>query len=382
MSASHEPMLLRKRGLCAAALLAAALLLGACEQSQSDQRGPRGSSQIQLKKPSAVAALADINKIPAAEEPADIESPPTSEVFVNVKVLNDISATEFSRLMQAFSTWVAPEEGCEFCHNTDKMESDEKYPKIVARRMIEMTRKLNTDWKKHVGETGVTCWTCHRGQQVPSGDWFNAKGPMEAIPLLGYRSGQNAPAANAAGSSLPGDPLSLYLTTGLNEIRVQSTTALPTRHEPPGIKTTEWTYSLMLYMAGSLGVNCTYCHNTRAMARWDESTPQRVTAWHGIRMVREINTDFLTPLTPVFPPNRLGPHGDGPKVGCATCHKGTFKPLNGISPLTDYLALSGVGKVPAGTPTPPEAPAEPPAPAAPKAPAGQKVSAALIVPKR
>ncbi len=52
----------------------------------------------------------------------------------------------------------------------------------------------------------------------------------------------------------------------------------------------------MLYMSGSLGVNCTYCHNTRALARWDESTPQRVTAWHGIRMVRELNTDFLTPL--------------------------------------------------------------------------------------
>ncbi len=155
---------------------------------------------------------------------------------------------------------------------------------------------------------------------------------------------------------------------------MQSTTALPTRHEPPGVKSAEWTYSLMLYMSGSLGVNCTYCHNTRALARWDESTPQRVTAWHGIRMVREINTDFLTPLTPVFPANRLGPHGDGPKVGCATCHKGTFKPLNGISPLTDYLALSGIGKVPAGTPTPPEAPAS--------APAGQKVSAAPKAPLR
>ncbi len=145
MTSFAGPMPLRQCGLRAAVLLAAALLLGACEQPQSDQRGPRGSSQIQLKKPSAVAALADINKIPAPEEPADVESPPTGEVFANVKVLNDISATEFSRLMQAFSTWVAPEEGCEFCHNTDKMESDEKYPKVVARRMIEMTRQLNTE---------------------------------------------------------------------------------------------------------------------------------------------------------------------------------------------------------------------------------------------
>lgn len=100
------------------------------------------------------------------------------------------------------------------------------------------------------------------------------------------------------------------------------------------------------------------------LARKDERvTPQRVTAWHGIRLVRELNTDFLIPLTSTFPANRLGPHGDAPKVGCATCHKGTFKPLNGVSSLTDYLALSGVGKVPPGTPSEPEP--EPPPAAAP-----------------
>ena len=55
---------------------------------------------------------------------------------------------------------------------------------------------------------------------------------------------------------------------------------------------------------------------------------------------------------------RLGPDGDGPKVGCATCHKGTFKPLYGVSPLTDYRVLAGVvppappasGAVPAAAP--------------------------------
>jgi photosynthetic reaction center cytochrome c subunit len=346
-----------------ALLLAAALLLVGCERSQSDQRGPRGSSQIQIKKPSAGAALAELNSIPAAEEPADVDSPPATEVFVNVKVLNDLSATEFSRLMQAFSTWVSPVEGCDFCHNPDKLESDEKYPKVVARRMIEMTRRINTDWKKHVGDTGVTCWTCHRGQAVPSGDWFNEKGPLDTVPFIGHRDGQNKPAGNAGGSSLPGDPLGRYLVTGNDDIRIQSTTALPARVELPSVKSAEWTYAMMMYMSGSLGVNCTYCHNTRALASWAESTPQRVTAWHGIRMVRELNTDFLIPLTPVFPQHRLGPHGDAPKVGCATCHKGTFKPLNGVSPLVDYLALSGVGKVPAGTPS---EPVSAPPPAAPK----------------
>lgn len=334
--------------------LAAALLFGGCERRQVEQGGPRGTGQIQVKKPSAIAALAELNRIPPPEEAADAESPPASEVFVNVKVLNDLSATEFSRLMQAFSTWVSPVEGCDYCHNPDKLESDEKYPKVVARRMIEMTRHINTDWKKHVGETGVTCWTCHRGQAVPSGDWFNAQGPL-AIPLFaGNRALQHEPLRSPGNTALPVDPLARYLVRDDQEVRIQAQTALRSREHPPSIKQAEWTYSLMIYMSGSLGVNCTYCHNTRALANWGESTPQRATAWHGIRLVRDLNTDYLIPLAPTFPPNRLGPHGDGPKIGCATCHKGTFKPLNGVSPLVDYQALAGVGKVPGGTPSEPE----------------------------
>ena len=85
------------------------VFLSACELSSSEQRGPRGSAQIQVAKPSHVQAVQDLNRLPPPEDPADIESPPASEVFVNVKVLNDLSATEFSRLMQAMSTWIAPE---------------------------------------------------------------------------------------------------------------------------------------------------------------------------------------------------------------------------------------------------------------------------------
>jgi len=369
-SRARDGSTVRRVGLALA--LAVSLWLVGCERNLSDQRGFRGTGQIQLKDPGAVAALKDLNSIPPAEDPADIESPPASEVFVNVKVLNDLSATEFSRLMQAMSTWIAPEEGCDYCHNPDNLESDEKYPKVVARRMLEMTRRINTEWKAHVGETGVTCWTCHRGQAVPSGDWFMGENPAAPKPVMGNRDGQNRPAPSSAFSALPNDPLTRFLVTGEttattvgeSAVRIQSSTVGPTRANAPSVKSAEMTYSMMLYISGSLGVNCTYCHNTRAFASWQESTPQRVTAWHGLQMVRELNTQFLIPLTPVFPNYRLGPHGDAPKVGCATCHKGAFKPLNGVSPLPDYMALSGVGKVPAGTPTPPEPP-EPAALAAP-----------------
>ena len=327
---------MRAASCCVAALV----LLAGCERTDAVQRGFRGLASVQLYKPSAVEALKDIYQIPEAEEPADADSPTVDEVFKNVKVLNDLSATEFSRLMQALSTWVAPVEGCDYCHNPKKLESDEKYTKVVARRMLQMTRQINTDWKPHVGETGVTCWTCHRGQAVPSGDWFAKPGPRAAARAQANFSGQNLPSEYAGNSALPYDPLSAFLTTG-NELSVQGNSPLAgdNRHS---IKQTEWTYSLMMYMSNSLGVNCTYCHNTRAMGRWDESTPQRATAWHGIRMVRELNTAYLMPMTPLFPAHRLSAEGDGPKVGCATCHKGSFKPLYGASSLKDYPVLAGV----------------------------------------
>jgi Photosynthetic reaction centre cytochrome C subunit len=326
-------------------------LIAGCQRTDTVQRGYRGLAQVQMYTPAVVAASTEINQIPEAEEPADAESPMVNEVFKNVKVLNDLSATEFSRLMQALSTWVAPVEGCDYCHNPKKLESDEKYPKIVARRMLQMTRDINTNWKQHVGSTGVTCWTCHRGQAVPSGDWFKHPGPQAAPNSQANFSGQNIRGAeNAGNSALPYDPLSAFLTTG-NEIRIQGTSPLADGNRQ-SIKQAKWTYSLMMYMSKSLGVNCTYCHNTRAMGRWEESTPQRATAWHGIRMVRDLNTSYLIPLTPVFPSYRLSAEGDGPKVGCATCHKGAFKPLFGASSLKDYPVLEGIWTPPVAASAP------------------------------
>ena len=31
----------------------------------------------------------------------------------------------------------------------------------------QMTKAINTEWQSHVKETGVTCYTCHRGQPTP-----------------------------------------------------------------------------------------------------------------------------------------------------------------------------------------------------------------------
>ena len=211
------------------------------------------------------------------------------------------------------------------------------YTKVVARRMLQMTRDINTKWKAHVGVTGVTCYTCHHGQQIPSKAWFLDPGPPPAHGLMMTATGKNIPAGIAGLSSLPYDPLTPFLLDD-QAIRDQGTTALPTGNRQ-SIKQAEWTYSLMMYFSSSLGVNCTYCHNTASFQSWDLSPPTRATAWYGIRMARELNNSYLVPLTHTFPADQRGPTGDVGKVGCATCHRGAFKPLFGESMLKDYPEL-------------------------------------------
>ena len=174
--------------------------------------------------------------------------------------------------------WVSPEQGCNYCHTEDgDFASDGIYTKVVARRMLQMTQHLNSNWKTHVGATGVNCYTCHRGQPVPTNIWFTDPGRPHAQGMAGNPAGQNAPAPGVGLASLPNDPFTPFLAEA-NDIRVVSTTAVPgiNRHS---IKQTEWTYGLMMHMSNALGVNCTYCHNTRSFTSWDQSNPA---ADHGL----------------------------------------------------------------------------------------------------
>jgi photosynthetic reaction center cytochrome c subunit len=324
----------------ALAASAAVLVLPGWERPPmvSTQTGYRGTGMEVVQNPRILARLAEANQAPEAQPPADLSGNKASAVYQNVKVLGDLDEGEFNRLMAAITEWVAPEEGCNYCHNPENLADDSVYTKVVARRMLQMTASINQNWDKHVGQTGVTCWTCHRGNPVPKQVWYKGDGAQPTVGMFGYHAGQNMAGANY--TSLPMDPFSTYLTADTN-IRVEGPTALPTDAHKVSIKDAETTYSLMMQMSNSLGVNCTFCHNTRAIANWGESTPQRVTAWHGIRMVRDVNNQYLDPLKPVFPANRLGPHGDVAKVFCGTCHQGQNKPVNGTPMLKDYVTELG-----------------------------------------
>jgi photosynthetic reaction center cytochrome c subunit len=309
------------------------------------QKGYRGVGIETGYRNADVDKLRDLNKVGDIEPPQDPAGTPSSGVYQNVKVLGKVDSNEFLRDMASITAWVAPVQGCTYCHSQENLAWDSLYTKIVARRMLQMTAHINNDWQSHVGKTGVTCYTCHRGMPVPNRIWFNAPlpAPAEAGGVAEVNQGKNIVNVTAGYSDLPYDPLTPFLEQS-KEIRVNAEQALPGT-DRSSIKQAEWTYSLMMYFSTSLGVNCTYCHNSRAFADWSQSTPQRVTAWYGIRMVRDLNNNFLDKLQGVFPKGRLGPTGDVPKLACATCHQGVYKPLYGVSMLSTYPELAAGGQV-------------------------------------
>jgi photosynthetic reaction center cytochrome c subunit len=369
------------------------LVLAGCERPPMEevQRGYRGVGMEAVINPRLLKATLERNVVPEPEPPAVPVPAKAKDVYQNVQVLGDLSITEFNRLMIAISKWIAadlPEaDRCNYCHNPDNLADDGKYTKLVARSMLKLTMHTNAAWKSHVADTGVTCYTCHRGKYVPEYVWTSDPGPAHPEGLAG--TGQNIVAPVSAYASLPYDPLTPFLDQDY-EISVISKASLP----PGGggsrksIKQAEWTYGLMMHVSDSLGVNCTYCHNSRSFFDWDQSTPQRTTAWYAIRHVRDLNQNYIWPVVDILPEHRKGPLGDPQKVSCQTCHQGAYKPLFGVSMLADYPSLAAPPPVqtaeapaaPAATPpaapvaVPPAAPAAAPAaqpmPAMPAAPAG------------
>jgi len=344
-----------------AAGLALVALAGCGERPpiESKQLGYRGTGMEQNVNPRLEAVKLAANQAPAPADAASPDGPKASQVYQNVQVLGHLSVAEFSRHMASITQWVSPQEGCAYCHVGENFADDGKYTKIVARRMIQMTQHINQDWKKHVAATGVTCYTCHRGNPVPENVWYKpADRKYTENSLMGDLAGQNYASRSVGYSSLPFDPFTPYLLQD-KPIRLNGNEALKFTGAAANNTSTqqgEHTYALMIHMSQGLGVNCTACHNTRNWQEWTNAPPQRVTAWYGIRMARDLNNAYMVPLTDTFPANRKGVHGDVAKVNCLTCHQGVQKPLYGAAMAKHYPELL--------TASPPAGAASAPAPAA------------------
>mgnify|MGYP005810832823 CR=1 FL=1 len=279
-----------------------------------------------------------LNIVPAAIPPFEPRGITAGETYENIEVLGGLDAAQFDHLMLSITEWVAPDEGCAYCHKPNaSFAADDLYTKQVARQMLRMVRDINAN-ARHVGETGVTCYTCHRGQPVPPKHWFEA---AEPTPPMGGIVGKPPPwnrTAKTMRDFFPRRPFEDYL---LDDKQITGAQARAVSGEVADLAKLEDIYILMMQMSDGMGVNCTFCHNSRAFADWEQSTPKRINAWYGIRMTQRINQDYLTGLEGLFPAARLGPLGDVAKVDCATCHNGMSRPLGGAPMAALYEGLHG-----------------------------------------
>ena len=226
-------------------------------------------------------------------------------------------------------------------------EDDSDYQTIVAKGMVEMTQNINENWDGHVNankEVGVTCYTCHRGQPVPSDVWFRIT-PVTAR-TAGWSANQNRATSISQSTSLPSDALEEYILNyeviGVHDLESR-VPGIP-GEDVASIQHTERTYAFMNYFANSLGVNCVFCHNSRAFYDAEQVTPQWAIASLGIAMIQELNEVYILDLEEVLPEERLGPvHGDVPKLACRTCHKGYQQPLQGTNVIAGWPELQSEG---------------------------------------
>jgi photosynthetic reaction center cytochrome c subunit len=324
----------------------AALLLSGCDlpPQETVQRGYRGTGMEAVYSPEALEEIIAANQVPAAIPAVSSEGPKAADIYQNVEVLGHLSVGEFTRLMAAITQWVSPDQGCNYCHVPGEgFEQDTLYTKKVARVMIAMTQNANQNWGAHVGGAGVTCYTCHRGNNVPEQVWTIGVPPRHASGHV-HQMQNVAHQESSVFASLPIDPFTPYLLED-GVARDQGDTALPQGHEA-SIQSTEHVYSLMMHYSDALGVNCTHCHNSRAFGSWEESNSERVKAWHGQQMVKQMNNDYINPTNAWLPAYRQGPLGDAQKVNCATCHQGAYQPLLGANMLADYPNLGSLAPAP------------------------------------
>ena len=81
---------------------------------------------------------------------------------------------------------------CTFCHvgqegaplSTLDFASDAKQHKVIAREMLRMAHRLNTDLPGITGDPSarINCYTCHRGSQKPATEVPPPAAPAPAPP--------------------------------------------------------------------------------------------------------------------------------------------------------------------------------------------------------
>ena len=98
------------------------------------------------------------------------ENEPAERVFQNVKVLGTVPARQFLEIMNdGFGHGLGV--SCGFCHVPGRWASDERPNTMVARDMIGMVNRINTDLHGMTNlpdaKPTIGCITCHRMRPKP-----------------------------------------------------------------------------------------------------------------------------------------------------------------------------------------------------------------------
>ena len=117
-------------------------------------------------------SCAELNVAHRAAHVYSVEIKPGLAEGPNIKVLTGLLVPQFEVEMRHFVQALGV--NCGGCHARGNFASEDNPRKATARRMIEMTRRLNQrffpDYTPAEGDTSlgrVTCFTCHQGSTTP-----------------------------------------------------------------------------------------------------------------------------------------------------------------------------------------------------------------------
>jgi photosynthetic reaction center cytochrome c subunit len=181
-------------GIAAVSLIAAALTASGTRISSRAAMASLAQPRQATQRPDAILRLAGFALAGAQAQAPAPEKPQMSEdVFKNIQVLKGIPVDDFMGTMGVMSASLGF--CCSECHTgagTDTVKWEVDTPnKVTARKMVLMVAALNRD--NFNGRQLVTCWTCHRGRDLPvvtpSMDTVYGDAVLESNDVFGASAG-------------------------------------------------------------------------------------------------------------------------------------------------------------------------------------------------
>ncbi|HKW17672.1 MAG TPA: c-type cytochrome [Terriglobales bacterium] len=99
------------------------------------------------------------------------------EVYKNIQVLKDVPSDQLIPAMQFISSSLGVQ--CGYCHVENAFDKDDKKPKQIARKMMQM--EFDIDTNNFQGKQMVTCYSCHRGNPAPQAIPAIAEGRVQLL---------------------------------------------------------------------------------------------------------------------------------------------------------------------------------------------------------